>query len=87
MRQLELADTRLRAQTASGGYKPFNRTGIRDNVSPLLKATFETTGAFVSQATLYGDYDQVRNPSARIVMGRTPESGPSAPVRRRVDES
>ena len=69
---------RLTRQTAAGGYKPFNRTGIRDNVSPMLKATFETTGQFISQATLFGDYDQVVNPSARIVMGRTPASGTGA---------
>ena len=44
----------------------------------MLKATFETTGNFISQATLFGDYDQVTNPSARIVMGRTPASGTGA---------
>ena len=64
--------------THTGGYKPFNRTGIRDNVSPLCKASFETTGRFVADATLYGDFDTLSNPSARIVLGKPPYVGSGA---------
>lgn len=38
--------------------------------SPLLKASFETTGAFLSDAALYGDFDDIQTPSGNLVMGR-----------------
>ncbi|KDQ64322.1 hypothetical protein JAAARDRAFT_187666 [Jaapia argillacea MUCL 33604] len=53
-----------------GGFKPFNRRGISTNSSPLLKASFETTAAFLSDATLYGDFDDLTSPSGNIVLGR-----------------
>ncbi|KAG6842007.1 hypothetical protein C0991_003533 [Blastosporella zonata] len=56
--------------TFDGGYKPFNRKGISTNPSPLLKASYETTAAFLSDATLYGDFDDLTTPSGNIVMGR-----------------
>ncbi|TCD69860.1 hypothetical protein EIP91_005937 [Steccherinum ochraceum] len=56
--------------TFDGGYKPFNRSGIATNSSPLLKASFETTAAFLSDATLHGDFDDLRSPSGNIVAGR-----------------
>ncbi|KAI9507014.1 beta and beta-prime subunits of DNA dependent RNA-polymerase [Russula earlei] len=56
--------------TFEGDYKPFNRKGINVHPSPLLKASFETTGAFLSDATLYGDFDDLRTPSGNLVMGR-----------------
>ncbi|KAL4241893.1 DNA-directed RNA polymerase subunit [Abortiporus biennis] len=56
--------------TFEGGYKPFNRMGISTNPSPLLKASYETTAAFLSDATLHGDFDDMRSPSANIVAGR-----------------
>lgn len=56
--------------TFDGGYKPFNRKGISTNPSPLLKASYETTAAFLSEATLFGDFDDLSTPSGNIVMGR-----------------
>ncbi|KAH8094813.1 beta and beta-prime subunits of DNA dependent RNA-polymerase [Cristinia sonorae] len=56
--------------TFDGGYKPFNRSGIATNSSPLLKASFETTAAFLSDATLHGDFDDLKSPSGNIVAGR-----------------
>ncbi|KAJ8463756.1 hypothetical protein ONZ45_g17475 [Pleurotus djamor] len=56
--------------TFDGGYKPFNRSGISTNASPLLKASYETTAAFLSDATLYGDFDDLSTPSGNIVLGR-----------------
>ena len=38
--------------------------------SPLLKASFETTGAFIAEATLYGDFDDLQTPSGNLVIGR-----------------
>lgn len=57
-------------QTFDGGYKPFNRMGLSSNPSPLLKASYETTAAFLSDATLYGDFDDLTTPSGNVVLGR-----------------
>ncbi|KIK92292.1 hypothetical protein PAXRUDRAFT_830087 [Paxillus rubicundulus Ve08.2h10] len=56
--------------TFDGGYKPFNRKGLSTNPSPLLKASYETTAAFLSDATLFGDFDDLSTPSGNIVLGR-----------------
>lgn len=68
----------LRLQTFEGGYKPFNRKGISTNPSPLLKASYETTAAFLSDATLHGDYDDLTTPSGNIVLGRPNQTGTGA---------
>lgn len=62
-------------QTCEGGYKPFNRTGLSNNTSPFLKASFETTAGFVAEAALYGDFDDLGSPSSNIVLGKVPKSG------------
>ncbi|KIJ70148.1 hypothetical protein HYDPIDRAFT_78326 [Hydnomerulius pinastri MD-312] len=67
MRHLELIADYM---TFDGGYKPFNRKGLSSNPSPLLKASYETTAAFLSDATLFGDFDDLSTPSGNIVMGR-----------------
>lgn len=64
--------------THHGGYRPFNRTGIASKSSPLLKASFETTVAFLSEATLHGDFDDLTSPAAKIVMGKPSGSGTGA---------
>ncbi|KAF8306029.1 beta and beta-prime subunits of DNA dependent RNA-polymerase [Clavulina sp. PMI_390] len=61
--------------TFDGGYKPFNRKGISTHSSPLLKASFETTASFLSDATLYGDFDDLSSPSGSIVVGRPARMG------------
>ncbi|KXN89562.1 DNA-directed RNA polymerase I subunit rpa1 [Leucoagaricus sp. SymC.cos] len=61
--------------TFEGGYKPFNRKGISTSPSPLLKASYETTAAFLSDATLYGDFDDLSTPSGNIVLGRPNATG------------
>lgn len=62
-------------QTSEGGYKAFNRTGIANSPSPFLKASFETTAAFVSDATLFGDFEDLTSPSASIVLGKIAQTG------------
>lgn len=65
------ADQLLRyVQTSEGGYKPFNRTGLSNNSSPFLKASFETTSAFVAEAALHGDFDDLGTVSAAISRAR-----------------
>ncbi|KIY73811.1 beta and beta-prime subunits of DNA dependent RNA-polymerase [Cylindrobasidium torrendii FP15055 ss-10] len=75
MRHLELIADYM---TFEGGYKPFNRKGLSTNPSPLLKASYETTASFLSDATLYGDFDDMSTPSGNIVLGRPIRSGTGA---------
>ncbi|OLN92167.1 DNA-directed RNA polymerase I subunit [Colletotrichum chlorophyti] len=64
--------------TRNGDYTPFNRNGLRGNVSPFTKMSFETTLAFLKDAVLDGDWDDLRTPSGRIVMGRLGKIGTGA---------
>ncbi|KAF2823082.1 DNA-directed RNA polymeras-like protein I subunit [Ophiobolus disseminans] len=67
LRHLSLiADT----MTKGGGFTPFNRIGLKGNVSPFMKMSFETTVGFLKDAVLERDWDRLDNPSARIVVGR-----------------
>jgi DNA-directed RNA polymerase beta' subunit len=61
-----IADT----MTKGGGFTPFNRIGLKGNVSPFMKMSFETTVGFLKDAVLERDWDELKNPSARIVVGR-----------------
>ncbi|GKT86830.1 LOW QUALITY PROTEIN: DNA-directed RNA polymerase I subunit RPA1 [Colletotrichum tofieldiae] len=62
--------------TRNGDYTPFNRNGLRGN--PFTKMSFETTLAFLKDAVLDGDWDDLRTPSGRIVMGRLGKIGTGA---------
>ncbi|KAK1231823.1 hypothetical protein PQX77_005037 [Marasmius sp. AFHP31] len=64
--------------TFDGGYKPFNRKGLSTGPSPLLKASYETTAAFLSDATLHGDFDDLKTPSGNVVLGRPSLTGTGA---------
>ncbi|KAJ1947608.1 hypothetical protein EC988_005407, partial [Linderina pennispora] len=61
--------------TFEGGFKPFNRIGLSSSPSPFAKMSFESTCTFLQEATVFGDFDQLTNPSARIVMGQPVASG------------
>ncbi|KAJ2849957.1 hypothetical protein IWW36_002266 [Coemansia brasiliensis] len=61
--------------TFEGGFKPFNRIGLSSSPSPFAKMSFESTCTFLQEATVYGDIDDLRNPSARIVVGQPVKSG------------
>lgn len=59
------------AMTQSGGFRAFNRNGlVKDSSSPLSKMSFETTVGFLKEAVLERDWDNLKNPSSRIVVGR-----------------
>lgn len=64
--------------TRNGGFSPFNRMGLRGNVSPFTKMSFETTLAFLKDALLEGDWDDLSTPSGRLVMGRLGKVGTGA---------
>ncbi|KAK5000227.1 hypothetical protein LTR66_000891 [Elasticomyces elasticus] len=61
--------------TRSGGYVAFNRMGIKGNVSPFMKMSFETTVGFLRDAVLEGDFDDLKGPSGRIVVGKMSNVG------------
>ncbi|KAI5864165.1 beta and beta-prime subunits of DNA dependent RNA-polymerase [Durotheca rogersii] len=64
--------------TRNGGFTPFNRNGLKGNVSPFTKMSFETTLAFLKDAVLDGDWDDLSTPSSRIVVGRLGKIGTGA---------
>ncbi|KAH8194787.1 hypothetical protein TruAng_011052 [Truncatella angustata] len=64
--------------TRNGGWTPFNRNGLKGNVSPFTKMSFETTLAFLKDAVLDGDWDDLTTPSGRIVMGKLGKVGTGA---------
>ena len=61
--------------TRSGQFLPFSRTGLKDSVSPFAKMSFETTVGFLKDAVSEADWDDMRNPSARIVAGKISSVG------------
>ena len=64
--------------TNGGGFEPFNRMGMKASVSPFMKMSFETTVGFLRDAVLEGDWDDLKGPSARIVMGKIGRVGTGA---------
>ncbi|KAI0518577.1 hypothetical protein F5B22DRAFT_644885 [Xylaria bambusicola] len=64
--------------TRNGTFTPFNRNGLKGNVSPFTKMSFETTLSFLKDALLDGDWDDLTTPSSRIVMGRLGKIGTGA---------
>ncbi|KAJ3205963.1 hypothetical protein HDU82_004852 [Entophlyctis luteolus] len=64
--------------TFEGGYKAFNRMGMSSNPSPFTQMSFETTGKFLTTATVSGDFDTLESPSARIVLGQVVRGGTGA---------
>jgi DNA-directed RNA polymerase I subunit RPA1 len=64
--------------TFAGGYRAFNRGGIESNASPFSKMSFETAFHFLITSTLRGDVDNLRSPSARLVLGKVVEGGTGA---------
>lgn len=58
-----------------GVYKPLNRLGMQSNSSPLQQMTFETSYKFLKQAIMMGAHDELRSPSACIVVGKVVKGG------------
>ncbi|WFD23928.1 DNA-directed RNA polymerase [Malassezia equina] len=65
-------------QTALGDFRPFSRGGLADAPSPLLKASFEMTMAFLSGAALFQESDNLSSPSSNLVVGRPVTTGTGA---------
>lgn len=56
--------------TRNGGYAPFSRSGLQEKNSPLMKMSFETTVAFLKDAVMGHDFDDLQSPSARLIAGK-----------------
>ncbi|PHH84698.1 hypothetical protein CDD83_1534 [Cordyceps sp. RAO-2017] len=56
--------------TRNGSFTAFSRMGLKGNISPFTKMSFETTLAFLKDAVLDGDWDDLATPSGRLVIGR-----------------
>ncbi|KAK3058134.1 hypothetical protein LTR09_001212 [Extremus antarcticus] len=55
--------------TRDGAYQAFSRMGYRGSTSPFMKMSFETTVGFLRDAVLEGEEEELKGPSARIVVG------------------
>ncbi|KAH9509924.1 DNA-directed RNA polymerase I subunit RPA1 [Bulinus truncatus] len=56
--------------TSRGLYDAFNRRDMYFNASPFQKMTFETTMNFLLDACLSGSSDNLKSPSASLVIGK-----------------
>ncbi|KAG6038114.1 hypothetical protein E4U41_004536 [Claviceps citrina] len=61
--------------TRNGGFTAFSRMGLRGNVSPFTKMSFETTLEFLKDSMLDGDWEDLATPSSRLVVGRLGDLG------------
>ncbi|KAL2214353.1 beta and beta-prime subunits of DNA dependent RNA-polymerase [Sarocladium strictum] len=61
--------------TRGGDFTAFSRMGLRGNISPFTKMSFETTLGFLKDAVLDGDWDDLSTPSGRLVMGKLGKVG------------
>ncbi|EED21466.1 DNA-directed RNA polymerase I subunit (Rpa190), putative [Talaromyces stipitatus ATCC 10500] len=65
--------------THSGGFKSYSRNGlIKESNSPFSKSSFETSVGFMRDAVLERDFDDLKSPSSRIVVGRLGNVGTGA---------
>jgi DNA-directed RNA polymerase I subunit RPA1 len=56
--------------TFNGGYRPFNRFGMNENPSPLLRMSYETTMGYLADSAFSHDMDTGKSPSSCIVLGK-----------------
>ncbi|KAJ5711289.1 DNA-directed RNA polymerase I subunit [Penicillium malachiteum] len=65
--------------TQSGGFKAFSRNGlVKDSTSAFARMSFETTVGALKEAVLERDVENLKGPSARIVVGRSGTVGTGA---------
>lgn len=61
--------------TMEGSYRGFNRLSMHSTPSPFQRMTFETSIAFLTDSTINGTEDHMKNPSAVIALGQVYEGG------------
>lgn len=64
--------------TRQGTYLAFNRQGMETSTSSLMKMSYETTCQFLTKAVLDNDCEELKSPSARIVLGKLNNVGTGA---------
>merc|ERR1712072_1302177 len=64
--------------THRGGYRPFNRTGMRDEPSPALQMSFESTTTFLTSAAVRNLTDTLTSPAGAVICGKLPPVGTGA---------
>jgi len=55
--------------TFNGEYRPFNRTGMEESSSPILKMSYETTLKYLINACISQEVDDNKTPSSSLVLG------------------
>nr|XP_032800658.1 DNA-directed RNA polymerase I subunit RPA1-like [Petromyzon marinus] len=58
-----------------GTYLAFSRLAMRSSSSPLQQMTYETSMAFLKTAAMMGSWDELRSPSASLVVGQLVRAG------------
>jgi len=61
--------------TNTGEYRACNRASMVSSPGVFHKATFESSLTFLSNSTAYAEIDQVRGPSAELILGKTVSQG------------
>jgi DNA-directed RNA polymerase I subunit RPA1 len=61
--------------TFNGGYRPFNRFGMNENPSSLLRMSYETTMNYLTESAVEHSGDPGKSPSACIVLGKPARVG------------
>lgn len=61
--------------TFPGVIKAMNRNWMRENISPFLKMSFETSCTFLTAAASYREVDRMTTPSSQIAIGQAPTVG------------
>ncbi|EDO15790.1 hypothetical protein Kpol_1040p3 [Vanderwaltozyma polyspora DSM 70294] len=64
--------------TRQGTYLAFNRQGMETSTSSLMKMSYETTCQFLTKAVLDNENEELKSPSARIVLGKLNNVGTGA---------
>ncbi|AMD21065.1 HEL216Cp [Eremothecium sinecaudum] len=64
--------------TRQGSYLAFNRQGMESSTSALMKMSYETTCQFLTKAVLDNEHEELKSPSARIVLGKLNAVGTGA---------
>lgn len=61
--------------TQEGGYRAFNRHGLKTCASPIQKMSYETTTQFLIDSIVYGEEDDMSSPAASVAAGQLFKGG------------
>ncbi|AAS52294.2 ADR374Cp [Eremothecium gossypii ATCC 10895] len=64
--------------TRQGTYLAFNRQGMESSTSSLMKMSYETTCQFLTKAVLDNEREELKSPSAKLVLGKLNSVGTGA---------